>query len=99
MRVKRSAPITRDEFARHLDQEKIANRMPFDGNLLKQPVFVWIRQETPEAVRVIGEMSGADQLMNEAIFLGTYPGLTEEMVNREVAVIHKFLVEQLSSPT
>lgn len=73
--------------------------MPFDGNLLKQPVFVWIRQETPEAVRVIGEMSGADQLKNEAIFLGTYPGLTEEMVNREVAVIHKFLVEQLSSPT
>ena len=73
--------------------------MLFDGNLLKQPVFVWIRQETPEAVRVIGEMSGADQLMNEAIFLGTYPGLTEEMVNREVAVIHKFLVEQLSSPT
>ena len=60
---------------------------------------MWIRQETPEAVRVIGEMSGADQLMNEAIFLGTYPGLTEEMVNREVAVIHKFLVEQLSSPT
>ena len=73
--------------------------MLFDGNLLKQPVFVWIRQETPEAVRVIGEMCGADQLMNEAIFLGTYPGLTEEMVNREVAVIHKFLVEQLSSPT
>ena len=93
MRVKRSAPITRDEFARHLDQEKIANRMLFDGNLLKQPVFVWIRQETPEAVRVIGEMSGADQLMNEAIFLGTYPGLTEAMVDREVAVIRDFVAQ------
>ena len=65
--------------------------MLFDGNLLKQPVFVWIRQETPEAVRVIGEMSGADQLMNEAIFLGTYPGLTPAQIDQEVALIHSFV--------
>jgi CDP-6-deoxy-D-xylo-4-hexulose-3-dehydrase len=36
-------------------------------------------------------MTGADQLMNEAIFLGTYPGLSEAMVDREVAVIRDFV--------
>jgi len=91
LRVKPTAPFSRAEFARHLDQEKIGSRMLFGGNLLKQPVFVGIRQETPEALRVIGEMTGADQLMNEAIFLGTYPGLSEAMVDREVAVIRDFV--------
>ena len=52
-----------------------------------------IRQETPEALRIIGEMTGADQLMNEAIFLGTYPGLTEAMLDREVAVIRDFVAK------
>lgn len=68
--------------------------MLFDGNLLKRPVFVRIRQETPEAVRVIVEMSGADQLMNEAIFLGTYPGLTEAMVLGEEAMIRNFIAKR-----
>jgi CDP-6-deoxy-D-xylo-4-hexulose-3-dehydrase len=35
-------------------------------------------------------MTGADQLMNEAIFLGTYPGLTEAMVDREIQTIKDF---------
>ena len=65
--------------------------MLFGGNLLKQPVFVGIRQETPEALRIIGEMTGADQLMNEAIFLGTYPGLTKEMMDYEIEVIRNFV--------
>ena len=69
----------------------IKRKSPTACHLLKQPVFVWIRQETPEAVRVIGEMSGADQLMNEAIFLGTYPGLTPAQIDQEVALIHSFV--------
>jgi CDP-6-deoxy-D-xylo-4-hexulose-3-dehydrase len=91
IRVKPTAPFTRAEFARYLDREKIGSRMLFGGNLLKQPVFVGIRQETPEAIRVIGEMTGADQLMNEAIFLGTYPGLTPAQINQEVALIRSFV--------
>ena len=41
------------------------------------------------------KMLGADQLMNQAIFLGTYPGLTEAMIDREVSVIKDFVKERL----
>jgi CDP-6-deoxy-D-xylo-4-hexulose-3-dehydrase len=33
-------------------------------------------------------MTGADEIMHQAIFLGTYPGLTKEMLAHEIAVIH-----------
>jgi len=99
LRVKASAPFSRAELARHLDQHRVGTRMLFGGNLLKQPVFVGIRQETPEALRVVGDMPGADQLMDEALFLGTYPGLTPSMLEREIAVIRDFAASHLQSST
>jgi CDP-6-deoxy-D-xylo-4-hexulose-3-dehydrase len=38
-------------------------------------------------------LPGADKIMNYAIFLGTYPGLTAEMLDHEIAVIGKFVKE------
>jgi CDP-6-deoxy-D-xylo-4-hexulose-3-dehydrase len=77
--------------ARHLDEKKIGNRMFFGGNLLRQPVFVQLRKDRPESFRVLGEMSGADEIMNQALFLGTYPGLTKEMLDYEIETIHSFV--------
>jgi CDP-6-deoxy-D-xylo-4-hexulose-3-dehydrase len=68
--------------------------MLFGGNLLKQPVFVGIRQETPNALRVVGDTIGADLLMNEALFLGTYPGLSKEMIDYEVNKIIQFAADK-----
>jgi hypothetical protein len=31
-------------------------------------------QYYPTALRVVGEMTGADEIMHQAIFLGSYPG-------------------------
>jgi CDP-6-deoxy-D-xylo-4-hexulose-3-dehydrase len=67
--------------------------MLFGGNLLRQPAFVQLRQDRPESIRAVSGTAGADQLMNQALFLGTYPGLSDEMIHREVAVIHAFVEE------
>lgn len=116
LRVKPSAPFSHTDLARHLDEKKIGNRMFFGGNLLRQPVFVQLRKDRPDAIRVItsdgraltasqlelelkasthGEpgspLPGADAIMNEAIFLGTYPGLTSEMLAYEISVIRDFV--------
>ena len=91
LRVKTSAPFTHTGLARHLDEKKIGNRMFFGGNLLRQPVFVQLRKDRPEAFRVVGEMKGADEIMNQAIFLGTYPGLTNEMMDYEIETIREFV--------
>jgi len=90
IRVKPSAPFTHTDLARHLDANKIGNRMFFGGNLLRQPVFVQLRKDRPKSFRVVGEMIGADQIMNQAIFLGTYPGLTTEMMDYEIETIRNF---------
>jgi CDP-6-deoxy-D-xylo-4-hexulose-3-dehydrase len=91
LRVKTSAPFTHTGLARHLDEKKIGNRMFFGGNLLRQPVFVQLRKDRPEAFRVVGEMKGADEIMNQALFLGTYPGLTKEMMDYEIETIREFV--------
>ena len=89
--VKDSAPFTHTNLAQYLDSKKIGNRMFFGGNLLRQPVFVQLRRDRPEAFRVVGAMTGANKIMNQAIFLGTYPGLTKEMMDYEIQMIRDFV--------
>jgi len=88
--VKPCSPFSRTELAQELDRHQIGNRMLFGGNLLRQPAFVQLRQDRPKALRVVGEMQGSDEIMNTTLFLGTYPGLTQTMLNREIEVIRAF---------
>ena len=107
LRVKPNAPFTHSELGRHLDDHKIGSRMLFGGNLLRQPVFVQLRKDNPGAIRVVGRdgstvqtindstistaLPGADAIMNTAIFLGTFPGLTTEQLDYEIRVIKEFV--------
>ncbi|WP_115120209.1 lipopolysaccharide biosynthesis protein RfbH [Synechococcus sp. UW105] len=85
--VRPGAPFTRTALAQELDRNLIGNRMLFGGNLLRQPALAQLRQDHPEAVRVVGEMDGADAIMNSTLFLGTYPGLTSSMLGKMLDVI------------
>ncbi len=88
MVVKENAPFSRTGLANALDQHKIGNRMLFGGNLVRQPALVRLRREyekNPAAgaqppFRVVGDLTGADRLMNQAIFVGVYPGLNDEQL-------------------
>lgn len=53
--VKESAPFSRTELAQELDKHKIGNRMLFGGNLVRQPAFVQLRRDNPDAFRVVGK--------------------------------------------
>jgi CDP-6-deoxy-D-xylo-4-hexulose-3-dehydrase len=55
-------------------------------------VFVQLKRDRPSAMRVVGDLSGADQIMHSAIFLGTYPGLTRAMLDYEIDVIRTFVL-------
>jgi CDP-6-deoxy-D-xylo-4-hexulose-3-dehydrase len=91
MLVKKSAPFTRRDFVRHLDEAKIGSRMLFGGNLVRQPAFVSLRQQQPGAFRMVGDLAGADRIMNESVFIGTYPGLTPAMLDYMVETIRHFV--------
>ena len=73
--------------ARHLDGAGIGNRMLFGGNITKQPVFIQLKRETPAAFRTIGTLDGSNLLMNNALFVGVFPGLTNLNLERLATTI------------
>ena len=89
--VKPEAPFTRTDLARELDRHQIGNRMLFGGNLLRQPAFVQLKKDDPSSFRAVVDLDGSDQIMNSCIFLGTYPGLTTDMLDEEIRVIAEFI--------
>jgi len=91
IRVRTNAPFTHTELGRHLDEKKIGNRMLFGGNLLRQPVFVQLKKDRPESFRVAAPLDGADAIMKSALFLGTYPGLTNAMLDYEIDTLRRFV--------
>ncbi len=94
--VKDNAPFSRTELAEVLDKNKIGNRMMFGGNLIKQPAFVNLQKEAPGSFRVVSELKGSDSIMMNTLFLGTYPGLTSEMIDFEVDTIKQFVEQKLN---
>jgi CDP-6-deoxy-D-xylo-4-hexulose-3-dehydrase len=89
--VRPGAPFGRTQFAKALDEARIGNRMLFGGNLVRQPAFMQLLKDKPGAFRVLGELQGADRIMNESVFLGVYPGLTKEMLDYVIDVIGRFV--------
>ena len=94
IRVQNKSPFSVSDLAGYLDQKKIGNRMLFGGNLIRQPAFLQLKKDRKDSFRVVGNLKGADQLMNQALFLGTYPGLSEKMLEYEISVIKKFIKEK-----
>ena len=88
--VKSDANFSRTELARELDKHKVGNRMLFGGNLIRQPAFIELQNARPEALRTINDLKGSDKIMMDALFLGTYPGLTKEMINFETSIISDY---------
>lgn len=90
LQIKPGAGFSRTDLAKELDDHGIGNRMLFGGNLIRQPAFVQLRQDRPDSYRTIGDLAESDLIMNNTLFLGTYPGLTKEMLQYMIDVISKF---------
>ena len=85
MSVHPEAQFERRQFISFLEQRKIATRLLFGGNLTRQPAYLGIPS------RSIGDLANSDFVMNNTLWLGVYPGLTEEMMNYVVESIHDFV--------
>ena len=72
--VRPGAPFTRDDIVRRLEGRKIATRLLFGGNLLRQPAYQNVLH------RKIGNLENADFVMNRVFWIGVYPGLRREHI-------------------
>lgn len=83
--VRSECPKTRNEIVKSLNEMKIATRLLFGANLLRQPAFFG----TPR--RVHGELTNTDIVMRDTFYIGVWPGLTLEMLDYMIDSIKKIL--------
>jgi CDP-6-deoxy-D-xylo-4-hexulose-3-dehydrase len=82
--VRPSSKLTRHGLVTYLDSKKIATRQVFAGNLVRQPAYQGVEH------RVIGDLAGSDFIMNNAFWIGVFPGLTKEMLDYVAASIFEY---------
>ena len=83
--VKESAPFKRDEITNYLNSKLIETRNLFAGNMTKQPAFV------DKKWRIADNLDVTDNIMNNTFFMGTYPGLTDEMFSYIEKTVDEFV--------
>lgn len=82
--LRSGARFTRGEIVGHLERVKVATRMLFGGNLLRQPLY------QGREYRVVGDLVTSDKIMNDMFWIGVYPGLSEEMIEYTLDQFKKF---------
>jgi len=90
--VRPDAPFTRNDLAKYLESHKIQTRNLFAGNLLKHPAFNGMR-ESGEGYRIVGNLDNTDFIMNNTLWIGVYPGMTDEMLQYMVSTIKEFVAQ------
>ena len=83
--VRKNAGKSRNDIVKELNERKIATRLLFGGNLLRQPAFA----NTPR--RVVGELTNTDLVMSDTFWIGVWPGLTLEMLDYVIKTLKEIL--------
>lgn len=83
--IRKGSPKTRNEIVKALNEMKIATRLLFGGNLLRQPAF----SGSPR--RVHGELTNTDIVMRDTFWIGVWPGITTDMLDYIIHSIKKIL--------
>ena len=85
----KKANFSRNDLAKHLEEKKIQTRNLFAGNILKHPCFETMREGVD--YRVAGSLENTDNIMNNAFWIGLYPGMTREKLDYMISTIREFI--------
>ncbi len=103
--VKPNDKFNKQELVEFLEKNGIGTRQLFAGNILRQPMMV----ENDIDVRIANSgllntknlteehykmIPNTDFIMNNTFWVGVFPGLTKEELNKTSDVIHKFIEEK-----
>ena len=82
--VRASAPFQRSDLVAYLEDHRIATRLLFGSNLVRQPAF------KGHPYRIVGSLANADLITEGTFWIGVYPGITDEMIDYMLDVLHEF---------
>ena len=82
--IRTDAPFTRNQLVQFLESRKVATRLLFGGNLVRQPAYRDVQY------RIASPLMNTDFIMNNVFWIGVYPGLTVAMLNYVINVLHDF---------
>lgn len=85
--IREGAGISRERIVSHLEKNGVQTRMLFAGNLIKHPAFDEMRA-SGQGYRVIGNLQNTDAIMNQAFWIGVYPGMDQARLAFMIKVIH-----------
>jgi CDP-6-deoxy-D-xylo-4-hexulose-3-dehydrase len=89
--LRETAAFSRNALMDFLNAKKIATRQLFGGNLVRQPAYAGLNY------RVMGDLRNSDRVMNQAFWIGVYPGLTPAMLDYVVESIHEIALKGVLS--
>ncbi len=88
--VKENKYFGRNDLTEYLEKSRIGTRNVFGGNLARHPAYL-----DNKSIRVMGDLSSADEIMNRAFWLGIYPGIKLEMISYVKKTLVKFMVSKV----
>lgn len=83
-------PYDRTEMTKYLESHGVQTRNLFAGNILRHPVFDQMKKEK-SGYRVVGDLNVTDDIMNNAFWIGVYPGMNDRMIDYMAKQIKDFL--------
>ncbi len=88
--VKPGAGFDRAGITAYLEEKNIQTRTLFAGNIVKHPCFDEMRKEK-RGYRVVGEMTGTDEIMFNTFWIGVYPGLSDAQIDFMIKTITEYV--------
>ena len=87
--LKENVHFTRKDITTHLESKHIQTRNLFAGNIVRQPLFHSLKIDTD--YRVVGKLTNSDKIMNDAFWLGVYPGMQKKALAYTIKTIREFV--------
>lgn len=85
------ARFSRNDLAKYLEDNNIQTRNLFAGNILKHPCFETLTEGVD--YRVAGTLENTDYIMNNSLWIGLYPGMSEEKLQYMAEKIRAFCLK------
>lgn len=83
--VREDAGFTKNDIVIYLENNQIATRMLFAGNITMHPSFKNINY------RIYDKLSNTDYIMNNTFWIGVYPGITGMMIDHILTAFKGFM--------